>query len=201
MQKNRQDVIEICLYVHLGPSTVDRTISLPKYVGSNHFACAQIDLQVDLDDLPIQGLSFFLENTEGDIVYNKGLTLVNPVHPEKQTDVVVPVVDKDRKIKTTHMKKTDYKKYIEKNQITINKDTILNVYPLINWEHYNLEAGEYSLYLMYRDTTMASDSFFKRPLIISNKVCLIVEDCPVKWWMFWKRKNIDYHKFEKCILK
>ena len=137
----------------------------------------------------------------GDIVYNKGLTLVNPVHPEKQTDVVVPVVDKDRKIKTTHMKKTDYKKYIEKNQITINKDTILNVYPLINWEHYNLEAGEYSLYLMYRDTTMASDSFFKRPLIISNKVCLIVEDCPVKWWMFWKRKNIDYHKFEKCILK
>lgn len=174
MRKHCQDAIELSLRVCPNRS-MTKNMEFSRYVESNGIACAYFDLPLlNIKEIPVLGLEYFLEDSNNEIVYCKGLVLsAELVHPEKpQTKMVVPVVKKNLRIKKTKIKKQDYSDYLKSNQITIHDDTIVNVYPLINWVHRGIEKGEYHLFLIYKDRT--NDSTYVGP-IISNKVKLIVK--------------------------
>lgn len=187
MRKPDQDVVEICLHIHPDTTFFGKTIEFSRYVESNHWACAYMDLQFNLDDLPINGLSYFLETLDGRIVYNQGDVLDDPIDPENRT-YIIHVVDKNLKIHSISVNKEEYEVYTKANRITIHNDTVVNVYPLIDWEHYGLKAGRYFLYFMYRTIVVEDGIVMSGPILTSNKVELIVEDRPIRWWEFWRRR-------------
>ena len=173
MRKHCQDAIELSL--HVCPNLLmTKNMVFSQYVESNAFACAHLVLQLDINEIPVWGVQYFLEDSNNNIVLCHGLILSGEaVHPEKpQTKMVVPVVKKNLRIKKTIIKKEGYADYLKSNQITIQGDTIVNVYPLINWAHRGIEKGEYYLFLVYKDRV--NDSTYVGP-IISNKVKLIIK--------------------------
>lgn len=173
MRKHCQDALELSL--HVCPNLLmKKNMEFSQYVESNAFACAHLVLQLDLNEIPVWGLQYFLEDSNNNIVLCHGPILSGEaVHPEKpQTKMVVPVVKNNLRIKKTIIKKEDYADYLKTNQISIHSDTIVNVYPLINWVHRGIEKGEYYFFLIYKERI--NDSIYVGP-IISNKVKLIIK--------------------------
>lgn len=181
MRKPDQDVVEICLHIHPDTSFFGKTIEFSRYVESNHWACAYMDLQYNLDDLPIKGLSYFLETPDGRIVYNQGDVLDEPIDSENRT-YIIHVVDKNLKIHSISVNKEEYQVYTKANRIAIHNDTVVNVYPLIDMEHYGLKAGRYYLYFMYRTIVVDDGIVMSDPILTSNKVELIVKGRSVRRW-------------------
>ena len=188
MRKPDQDVVEICLHIHPDTSFLGKTIELSRYVESNHWACAYMDLQFNLNDLPIKGLSYFLETPDGRIVYNQGDVLDDPIDPKNRT-YNIHVVDKNLKIHSISVNKEEYEVYTIANRITIHNDTVVNVYPLIDREHYGLKAGRYFLYFMYRTIVVEDGIVMSGPILTSNKVELIVEGRSKRMWRCCGRKS------------
>lgn len=175
MLKNCQDAIE--LRVHVCPNhSMTKNLEFSQYVESDGFACAYFDLPLELEinEIPVRGLAYFLEDSNNNIVYSKGPILSGElVHPEKpSTRITVPIVRKNLKITKKRIKKQKYSEYLKSNQITIHSDTIVSIYPLINWSHRGVESGDYSLFLIYKANI--NDSICIGP-IISNKVKLIIK--------------------------
>ncbi len=176
MRKHCQDALELSLHVCPNPS-MTKNMEFSRYVESDAFACAYFDypLELGIKNIPVRGLYYFLEDSNNSIVYCKGPILSGEaVHPEKPpTKITVPKVKKNLKIKKSKIKKQDYSDYLKSNQITIYSDTIVNVYPLINWAHRGIEKGEYYLFLIYKNND-SSDSISIDP-VISNKVKLTIK--------------------------
>lgn len=155
-------------------SVFEKTLVLPKYVESNTFACARFDLGFELDDLPVPGLGYFLENATGEIVYsNEDAVTWSNYHPKVKPKMVMPVVGDNLKLKKIDVAHEDYPAFMESNQVTVSSDTIVSVYPLINWSHYGIEKGEYKLFLVYNNT--CDDDCILNSQLISNKVTLIIK--------------------------
>jgi len=74
-----------------------------------------------------------------------------------------------------------------------NPDTVFSVFPILS-DHIStveLKPGRYKLYLYYSFLNPTNEKQNKQfyGTMISNKVDLIVEDRPTKWWEFWRRKS------------
>lgn len=176
MQKKRQDVVEIRLHVFSDTSFLKKSIEFSQYVESNSINCAYLYLNYSLDEIPIHGLEYYIEDSDNNIVCSRFSLPGEPVHPQKDELMIVPVIKKNLKIKKTKVNKDSYSDYLESNLIKIEKDTIVNVYPLINWGHYGhygIKKGEYYLYFLYKNYSN-DDGIYDGP-IISNKVKLIIK--------------------------
>ena len=85
--------------------------------------------------------------------------------------------------------------YDNQSLVLSHSDTLLRLYPLL-FDN-KLQPGQYKLYLYYyyNPTNCISNVSEEKLMkdyygeLFSNKVTLIVEDCPVKWWEFWKKKG------------
>lgn len=85
--------------------------------------------------------------------------------------------------------------YDNQSLILSHPDTLIRIYPILSEK--KLTPGQYKFYLYYcyktKNGVFSNDSEAKQMEnyygeMFSNKVVLIIEDRPVRWWEFWRRR-------------
>lgn len=153
------------------------------------------------------GLIFVLEDNSGHIIHMPTYPGYPGFLPILSQPTLIPEDDgKDcyeRRVFVDEQNMATYSKliscdslvYYDDSQLVISHpDTTLTLYAILQAE--KLEQGRYKIYLYYSFKEVKELSSVSKSnqitsfygVIVSNKVDLIVEDYPCKWWKKWRRK-------------
>ena len=160
-------------------------IDFKRHIDVDPFSCNEFTVSDYQNGKRNNGLVYFVENDEGEIVE------CNKVH--------VSPVDENLEKRKYHVLDESCLKYQDSDYRMVENlyeeaprgKRVLESFLLIKYNHY-LPPGHYKVFLAYSFTGETSlniwDSCIYRGSLLSNKVDLIVEDHPAKWWKKWRRK-------------
>ena len=210
VKKSHQDAVTLNI-----PLSIPRIITtpllvnkMPRYVVSDPVVSNALTRGINNSNV---GLVYVVENLNGQIIPLSSCPgypgympiLPNPDSKDEYSNTHNDcterrcVLDEDRmKVFLKDVRCDSLKNYDNQSLVLFHSDTVIRIFPLLFDK--KLLPGQYKFYLYYcytTDTTSPSCAGEKTQTeifygeIFSNKVDLIVEDRPLRWWQFWRRKS------------
>ena len=194
--QNQSEIDVVPLHVEVRRPTLDSdTLSFFgfwKVVDSQNYLIDALEFEGKIKPYN-HGLGFVVEDSLGKMQRIDDFKLISYTFwfIEKRKAATVRILD-ENKLKFYNKRLSldeieDY--YGDKGVLSVTGNTtFVTVYPVLMKK---LKPGRYKLFLYYSKLSPregCSDNQFLGTMI-SNKVDLIVEDRPIKWWEFWRRKS------------
>ena len=198
---SEHDVLKLDVKIHLSSFDSDTLFfwGVGRYIDSWFYLIDALELGSRGSENV--GLQFIIEDSVGEmqrIKYFEPLISYSCWACEKRAIRRRRIVDDVRLRVYNKVFKTDeeLKAYDEKRSYMLamtDLDTVFSVFPILS-DHIStvgLKPGKYKLYLYYSFLNPTNEKSSKQfyGTMISNKVDLIVEDRPLRWWQFWRRKS------------
>lgn len=160
-------------------------VDFKRHINVDPFSCDEFTVSDYQNGKKNNGLVYFVENDEGEIV-GCDKVLVTPVD-ENLEKRKYHVLDES----CLKYQDSDYRMVENPYEEAPRGKRVFESFLLLKYNHY-LPPGHYKVFLAYSFTGETSlniwDSCIYKGSLLSNKVDLIVEDYPCKWWKKWRRK-------------
>lgn len=210
VKKYHQDAVAIDVALSIPRNSINPLLinKIPRYVVSDPVVSNALTLGLDNYNV---GLVYIVENMNGQIIplsSYPGFPGYIPVLPNPDSKDEYNnshnncterrcVLDEDKmKILYKNVCCDSLEYYDDQSLVLFHSDTVIHLFPLLNEK--KLVPGQYKFYLYYcykTNITFLPDAGEKTQMeyfygkVLSNKIDLIVEDRPVSWWEFWRRRN------------